>query len=99
VQWGGEISVARQTPFLFPELTTVYCMRDDLDAFVNDCQLEEDVDGNVAIYQPFWLGQLAAEDVSPMIVYADLVDSVDPGNWDVAKTFYGERIAELMLED
>jgi len=98
VQWGGEITVARQTPFLFPELTTVYCTRDDLDVFVEDCQLEEDIDGDVAIYQAFWLAQMAAEEVSPMIVYADLVDSVDPGNWEVAKTFYGEKIAEFLSE-
>ncbi len=98
VQWGGEITVAKQTPFLYPELTSVYCVSDDLESFVSDCGLEEDIDGDVSIYQAFWLGQVAAEEVSAMIVYADLIDSVDPGNWEVAKTFYGEKIAALVTE-
>jgi hypothetical protein len=31
-----------------------------------------------------------------MIVYADIVDSVNPGSWDVAKTFYGEAVKHLL---
>ena len=33
-----------------------------------------------------------------MIIYADIVDAINPGSWDVAKTFYGEAIAGI-LED
>ena len=31
-------------------------------------------------------------------MYADIVDSINPGNWDVAKTFYGEAVAELLID-
>jgi hypothetical protein len=33
-----------------------------------------------------------------MIVYADIVDSINPGSWDVAKTFYGEAVAQFLQD-
>ena len=36
--------------------------------------------------------------LSPLIVYADIVDAINPGAWDVAKTFYGEAVAHLLQD-
>jgi len=33
-----------------------------------------------------------------MIIYADIVDSINPGSWDVAKTFYGDAVADLLKD-
>lgn len=98
-QWGGEISIAHKTPFLLPENTTVYSDEDELERFVRDAGLQEDETGDVSIYQAFWLQHMATEEASRMIVYADLVDAVDPGVWDVAKTFYAEAIDDMLQEN
>ncbi len=97
-QWGGEVVIARQTPFMQPENITIYSSNDNIEAFLQDSQLQLDMEGEVALYQAFWLHDIDKENVNPMIIYADLVDSVDPGNWDVAKTFYGEAIADLLTD-
>ena len=97
--WGGEITVARQTPFMLPEQASVYLCADELESFVQDCQLQPEADGDVTLYQAFncRVGLTdESESVNAMIVYADLVDSIDPGNWEVAKTFYGDAIADLL---
>ncbi len=97
-QWGGEIVIAKQTPFIQPENITVYFLGDSIDIFLQDNQLQQDTDGEVVLYQAFWMNSTEQEKVSPMIVYADLVDSIDPGNRDVAKVFYGEAITGLLAE-
>ena len=96
--WGGEITVARQTPFMLPENSSVYLCSDELDAFVDACRLQPAADGDVTLYEALSCSDSSndEESVNPMIVYADLVDSIDPGNWDVAKTFYGGEIADLL---
>jgi len=54
------------------------------------------------MYRNFWSPSYAGDDnadgLSPMIVYADIVDAINPGSWDVAKTFYGETIAHLLQD-
>jgi len=97
-QWGGEVVIAQQTPFMLPDNVTVYCGNDEYEKFADDCRLQPDVEGDVTLYQAFWPVKPGDEKVSPMIVYADLLDSVDPANWEVAKTFYGEAIGDLLKE-
>ena len=97
-QWGGEIVIARQTPFMLPENTSVYMQMDDMDDFLQASQLQMDADGDVTLYRAFWLNKETGQNVNSMIVYADLLDSVDPANWEVAKTFYGEAITDFLQE-
>ena len=63
--------------------------------------LIEDEDGEICIYRSFWSPSFAGNEdsgLSPLIIYADIVDSINPGNWDVAKTFYGEAVADLLQD-
>jgi hypothetical protein len=101
--WGGEVVVAKSTPFMVPETISLYFLSDVKQRkFAEKYGLREDEEGEICVYKKFWSPSYAGDDnedgISPMIVYADIVDSINPGSWDVAKTFYGEAVAGL-LED
>ena len=101
--WGGEVVIAKSTPFMVPESISLYfSSRRKQDEFARYYGLEESDDGNICVYKSFWAPSYAGDDnadnLSPMIVYADIVDAINPGSWDVAKTFYGEAIADLLQE-
>ncbi len=96
--WGGEAVIAKSTPFMTPETISLYFSSDEKHQnFVNHFGLHKDDEGDICVYKTFWPYQASSDDViSPMIMYADIVDSINPGNWDVAKTFYGEAVAHLL---
>lgn len=101
--WGGEVIIAKATPFMQPETVSLYFSSQSKQRdFASYYGLEEDEDGDICIYKKFWTPAFAGDDnedgISPMIVYADIVDSINPGSWDVAKTFYGEYVAGLLKE-
>jgi hypothetical protein len=101
--WGGEVVVAKSTPFMLPETISLYFSSDKQQRkFADSCGLREDVDGEICMYRSFWSPSYAGDEnvdgLSPMIVYADIVDAINPGSWDVAKTFYGEAIAHLLQD-
>ena len=96
--WGGEVNIAKLTPFMIPETISLYFSSEEKHKdFVNYYGLRRDDEGEISVYKTFWSHQANANDViSPMVMYADIVDSINPGNWDVAKTFYGEAVADLL---
>lgn len=101
--WGGEVVVAKSTPFMVPETVTLYFSSDVKQReFASRYGLRADDDGEICIYKSFWSPAFAGDDnedgISPLIIYADIVDSINPGSWDVAKTFYGEAIAHLLQD-
>ncbi len=101
--WGGEVVVAKSTPFMVPETISLYFSSDKQQRkFADSCGIREDADGEVCMYRSFWSPSYAGDEnvdgLSPMIVYADIVDAINPGSWDVAKTFYGEAIAHLLQD-
>ena len=101
--WGGEVVVAKSTPFMVPETISLYFSSDKQQRkFADSCGIREDADGEVCMYRSFWSPSYAGDEnvdgLSPMIVYADIVDAINPGSWDVAKTFYGEAIAHLLKD-
>ena len=101
--WGGEVVVAKSTPFMVPETISLYFSSEVKQSeFADFCGLREDTEGNICMYRSFWSPSYAGDDnvdgLSPMIIYADIVDAINPGSWDVAKTFYGETISH-MLQD
>lgn len=98
--WGGEVTIAKSTPFMTPETISVYFSSDDKQhQFADFYGLRGDDDGEICAYKTFWSEQAhASTEISPMIMYADIVDSINPGNWDVAKTFYGEAVAHLLRD-
>ena len=101
--WGGEVIIARPTPFMMPENITLYFLSDAKHReFAEHYGLKQDDEGEICVYKSFWSPSYAGDNnidgINPMIIYADIVDSINPGSWDVAKTFYGEAIANI-LED
>ena len=101
--WGGEVVIAKSTPFMVPETISLYFSSEVKQReFAEFCGLREDDDGEICMYRNFWSPSYAGDDnidgLSPMIVYADIVDAINPGSWDVAKTFYGEAIANLLQD-
>ena len=101
--WGGEVVVAKSTPFMAPETISLYFSSEiKQKKFADFYGLREDAEGEICVYRNFWSPSYAGDDnvagLSPMIVYADIVDAINPGSWDVAKTFYGETIAQLLQD-
>lgn len=101
--WGGEVVVAKSTPFMVPEKISLYFFSEEKQKdFAIYNGLQNDDEGSICIYKSFWSPSYAGDEnidsLSPMIVYADIVDAINPGSWDVAKTFYGEAIAHLLQD-
>ena len=101
--WGGEVIIAKSTPYMVPESISLYFTSSVKQGdFARFHGLREDEDGDICIYKSFWSPKYAGDEniegLNPMIVYADIVDSINPGSWDVAKTFYGEAIAHLLQD-
>lgn len=101
--WGGEVIIAKSTPYMQPESISLYFKSFEKQAeFAEQYRLIPDSEGDICIYKSFWSPSYAGDDnddgISPMIIYADIVDSINPGSWDVAKTFYGDAVAGLLKE-
>lgn len=101
--WGGEVVVAKSTPFMEPETISLYFSSEVKQAeFAQYYGLRKDEEGEICVYRTFWSPAFAGDDnedgISPMIIYADIVDSINPGSWDVAKTFYGETMTDLLQD-
>jgi hypothetical protein len=99
-RWGGEIAAAKLTNYLKPATGTIYLepamAREALATLVPEHRLRADPQGNVEILDAFW--RLAEEDtprdlVPPLLVYADLMATLDPRNLEIAK-----RIREQYIE-
>ena len=98
--WGGEVTIAKSTPFMVPETMTLYFSSyEQQRTFAEHYGLRKDDNGEICVYKTFSPHQFSENGViSPMVMYADIVDSINPGNWDVAKTFYGEAVAHLLID-
>jgi hypothetical protein len=101
--WGGEVTIAKSTPFMMPETISLYFSSDKKHKeFAEFYGLRKDDEGEVCVYKSFWSPIFAGENnidgINPMIIYADIVDSINPGSWDVAKTFYGDAVAQLLQD-
>ena len=98
-RWGGEVAAARLTGYLKPETYTVYLDpqndREALTALVKQYRLRADPRGNVEILDAFWnFPPEGAEPdvVPPLLVYADLMATLDPRNLEVAKRIRAQHI-------
>jgi hypothetical protein len=91
--WGGEVAADRMTGILKPATQTLYIapieMRSSLQALVTKYRLRADPQGPIEIREAFWnLPRNGAhpELAPPLLVYADLMTSLDSRNLAVAKT-------------
>jgi len=98
--WGGEVAAARLIDYLKPATCTIYLEPEKAhEAFatlVKEHRLRADPQGNVEVLDAFW--NLPHENppddlVPPLLVYADLMATLDPRNLEAAK-----RIREQHVE-
>lgn len=102
--WGGEVIIAKSTPFMMPETISLYFSSTQKQKeFASYYGLIDDDEGEICTYKSFWSPAYAGENnidgISPMIIYADIVDAINPGSWDVAKTFYGEAVGHMLQDE
>lgn len=97
--WGGEVAAAKLTNHLKPATYTVYLRQDADEAtiptLVKEHRLRADPKGNIEFLDAFWNFQMKAEDleiVPPVLVYADLLATLDARNLNVAKQIRDEYI-------
>ena len=101
--WGGEVAAAKMTGHLKPATYTVY-LRPDADqatipTLIKEHRLRADAKGNVEFLDAFWNFQMKAEDldtVPPVLVYADLMATLDARNLNVAKQIRDEYIKRAL---
>jgi hypothetical protein len=97
--WSGEVAAARITRYLKPAAQTIYVapasMADCLKQLVSTHRLNPDPTGQIEILEKFW--DLPADpkhpDIAPAIlVYADLMATLEPRNSEAAKMIWESRI-------
>jgi hypothetical protein len=97
--WGGEIAGAKLTNNLNPMVATVYLPKDRLGDFAHAARLKRaknptaDKEQLVKVYQTFWEpGDNDRDTTDPILTYADLTDTADPRNMEIAKNVYDKYI-------
>lgn len=98
-RWGGEVAATKLTDYLKPATCTIYLdpqnARETLVTLVKQHRLRADPQGNVEILDAFWNfqpGGTPPDIVPPLLVYADLMATLDPRNLEVAKRIRGQYI-------
>lgn len=98
-QWGGEIAADKLTNHLRPNTVTIYMRPDDtrrnLPKLVAENKLRGAPDGEIEILEAFWdfpPDEAIPDTVPPLLVYADLLATMDPRNFEVARMIYAQRI-------
>jgi hypothetical protein len=101
--WGGDVAAARLTDYLKPVETTVYvdpARRDEVLAqLVRQSPMRADKAGNLEVLDlpiPRECAGSARGIVHPLIVYADLLSTVDPRHREVAEMIRGRHLHELL---
>jgi hypothetical protein len=94
--WGGEVAAERITNYLKPETQTLYVepsfRRECIKELVTSFRLRPDPKGPVEILDKFWnFSQDQQSDITPsLLVYADLMATLDPRNIEVAQLLLKE---------
>lgn len=95
MQWGGEAAADRLTGHLKPGRLTLYArpedLRQNLTRLVAENRLRADPRGDIEVLEAFWNfppdpGQ--PDTVPPLLVYADLLATLDPRNLEVARLIH-----------
>ncbi len=98
--WGGEVGAALLTKYLKPQLITIYA-EGNTSRLQAKFGLRRDPVGEVEILRKFWkLPDITPrEEVAPaLLIYADLVASMDDRNIETAGIVYERYIARLVGE-
>jgi hypothetical protein len=87
--WGGEPAANYYTGFISPELFVIYSDL-ETEALVKDIKILPDINGKVEVLKQFWSNESLANfsknnvAVPPLLVYADLLETGDSRNGEVA---------------
>lgn len=93
--WGGEVAAEMLTQFRKPGTGILY-LQGDPTKLVIARRLKADPKGNIEIVGKFWDFKAATDKqyvVPPLLVYADLMATGDPRNYEAAKHVYGRYLA------
>ncbi len=97
-QWGAEVAAEKLTGYLRPQTCTLYFHNADIQKnmtrMVVDQKLRADPQGDIEFIDAFWdfKDEPPADTVPPILVYADLLATLDPRNFDTAKIIYEKYI-------
>lgn len=98
-RWGGEVAAARLTGYLKPATCTIYIdpakRRDGLARLAKEHRFRADPDGAVEILDAFWNfppDPTRPELVPALLIYADLMATLDPRNLEIAKQIREKHI-------
>lgn len=98
-QWGGEVAADKLTGHLRPNSVTIYMgpedARQNLMMMVVENKLRAAPDGEIEVLEAFWdfpPDDIQPDIVPPLLVYADLLATMDPRNFEVGRMIYEERI-------
>ena len=90
--WGGEVAADYLTHYLKPGACTIYLdpgrQRETLGTLVAKNKLQADPEGEVEFLERFWNFEIPGKRpdlVPPVLVYADLLATLEPRNLEVAK--------------
>jgi hypothetical protein len=104
-QWGGEVAADKLTGYLKPETLTLYIRpgtnREHIAQLVARHRLRADPTGDIEILDTFWdfpADQEHPDVVPPILVYADLMATLDPRNLDAARWLYDRTIAPTLRQ-
>jgi hypothetical protein len=98
-QWGGEAAAEKLTGYLRPLTFTLYFHGKDkqknITKMIVEHRLKADMFGDIEIIDAFWdfKDEPLAETVPPILVYADLLATLDPRNFETARIIYEKHIA------
>jgi len=100
--WGGEIAADHLTGMLKPSTQTLYVAPERaqrcIQMLIAKYRLRPDPDGECELLDTFWnmpRAQSQPQFAPPVLVYADLMASLDSRNLDVAKTIRDTVIADV----
>jgi len=101
-QWGAEVAAEKLTGYLRPQALTIYLHKGhgqkDLTRMVAEHKLRADVQGDIEILDAFWDfegEEPIPETVPPLLVYADLIATLDPRNLEAAKLIHEQYLANI----
>lgn len=98
-QWGGEVAADKLTGQLKPNAVTIYMRpenaRRNLTNLVVDHRLRADPNGEIEVLETFWgfpPDNERLDVVPPLLVYADLLATMDPRNHETARMIHEEKL-------
>lgn len=99
-QWGAEVAAEKLTGYLRPHALTLYLHKEqgqkNLTRMVAEHKLRADTQGDIEILDAFWDfkdEKPIPETVPPLLVYADLIATLDPRNLEAAKLIHERYLA------